>query len=146
MKKSDLLALRYELESLSIDFWYEVDINGARQAASYYVDDAVFESSVREYRGRAEIEAFYSRRHAPSTRISLHVINNFRIELDSDSRVRCQYILSLFAADGTPVLPSRPPVMLALVEEVVLKQSDGSWRYASRRVHPQFRDETATKG
>ena len=146
MKKSDLLALRYELESLCIDFWHEVDINGAGRAATYYVDDAVFESSVREYRGRAEIEAFYSRRHAPGTRISLHVINNFRIEPDNGDRVRCQYILSLFAADGTPVLPSRPPVMLALVEEVVLKQGDGSWRYASRRVHPQFRDETATKG
>ena len=146
MEKSDLLALRYELESLSIDFWHEVDINGGGHAASYYVDDAVFESSVREYRGRAEIEAFYGRRHAPGTRISLHVINNFRIEPESDSRVRCQYILSLFAADGTPVLPSRPAVMLSLVEEVVLKQSDGSWRYASRRVHPQFRDETATKG
>ena len=146
MIKSALLALRYELESLCVDFWYEVDINGAGHAPDYYVDDAVFESSVREYRGRAEIEAFYRRRHAPGSRVSLHVINNFRIEPESDSRVRCQYILSLFAADGTPVLPSRPPVMLALVEEVVLKQSDGSWRYASRRVHPQFRDGTATKG
>jgi hypothetical protein len=141
-----LLALRYELESLTIDFWHEVDINGGGRAAGYYTDDAVFESSVREYRGRAAIEAFYSRRRERGARISLHVVNNFRIEQDSDTRVRCQYILSLFAADGVPVLPSKPAIMLALVEEVVLKQADGSWRYESRRVRPQFRDDTPTTG
>lgn len=146
MNKSELLALRYELEALTIDFWHEVDINGGGRAAAYYVDDAVFETSVREYRGRAAIEAFYGRRRDRGERVSLHVLHNFRIEPESDTRVRCQYILSLFAADGVPILPSRPAIMLALVEEVVLKQSGGSWRYESRRIHPQFRDETPTTG
>lgn len=146
MQRTQQISLRYELEALTIDFWYEVDINGGGQAASYYLDDAVFESSVREYRGRAAIEAFYLRRRERGARISLHVVNNFRIEVESDSRVRCQYILSLFAADGKPVLPSKPAIMLALVEEVVHKQDDGSWRYESRRVRPQFRDDTPTTG
>ena len=147
MNKSSLLALRQELEAQTIDFWYEVDINGGTKAAGYYVENAVFETSVREYHGRAEIEAFYVRRRARTApRVSLHLVNNFRIEADSDTRVRCLYILSLFAADGAPILPSRPAIMLALVEEVVLKQSDGSWLYESRRVDPQFRDETPTTG
>ncbi|WP_420223581.1 nuclear transport factor 2 family protein [Pigmentiphaga litoralis] len=101
---------------------------------------------MREYRGRAAIEAFYERRRDRGARVSLHVVQNFRIEPESDTRVRCQYILNLYAADGVPVLPSRPAIMLALVEEVVLKQADGTWRYASRRVFPQFRDETPTTG
>lgn len=146
MTKTELLLLRYELEALTIDFWHEVDIAGGGKAASYYVEDAVFASSVREYRGRAAIEAFYERRRDRGARVSLHVVQNFRIEPESDTRVRCQYILNLYAADGVPVLPSRPAIMLALVEEVVLKQADGTWRYESRRVFPQFRDETPTTG
>ncbi len=147
MNKTQHLALRYELESQTIDFWNEVDINGGLEAAGYYVENAVFETSVREYHGRAAIEAFYvRRRERTAPRVSLHLVNNFRIEIDSDTRVRCQYILSLFAADGAPILPSRPAIMLALVEEVVLLQADGRWLYESRRVNPQFRDETPTTG
>ncbi|CAN5386348.1 hypothetical protein BH09PSE5_BH09PSE5_30630 [soil metagenome] len=146
MNKSEQLALRQELEALAIEYWYEVDIKGGSQAPRYYTDDAVFRTSVSEYRGRAALDAFYSRRRDRGARISLHVMNNFRIEPESDTRVRCQYILSLFAADGEPVLPSRPAIMLALVDEVVLKQADGSWLYQSRLVTPQFRDETPTTG
>jgi len=146
MTKSELLCLRYELESMTIDFWHEVDVKGGENAPAYYTDDAVFESSIREYRGRAAIEDFYARRRQRGNRVSLHLVNNFRIEVDSDSRVRGQYILSLFAADGQPILPSRPAIMMALVEEVFLKQADGTWRYASRRVKAQYRDETPTTG
>ncbi|MDO9405087.1 MAG: nuclear transport factor 2 family protein [Polaromonas sp.] len=146
MNKSELLSLRYELESMTIDFWHEVDIKGGSDAPAFYTDDAVFQSSVREYRGRTAIQDFYSRRRERGHRVSLHLVNNFRIEVDSDTQVRGQYVLSLFAADGQPVLPSRPAIMLALVEELFVKQADGSWLYASRRVHPQFRDNTPTTG
>jgi hypothetical protein len=140
------LALRYELEALAIDYWHDVDLHGGAGAADHYTDDAVFQTSVREYRGRAEIEAFYRRRQSRGPRVSLHVVNNFRIEVESASRVRCGYVISLYAADGEPVLPSKPPILLGLAEEVVVKQADGRWRYASRRIRPLFRDDTPTTG
>jgi ketosteroid isomerase-like protein len=146
MNKTELLALRHELQALTVDFWHEVDVEGGRRAASYYAQDAVFATSVREYRGRAAIETFYSHRRERGARTSLHVVNNFRIDLESDTRANCHYILSLFAADGEPVLPSRPAIMLARVLEVVLKQDDGTWRYESRRIDPLFRDDTPTTG
>jgi hypothetical protein len=142
----DFLALRYELEAFTIDFWHEVDINGGGRAAACYLDDAVFATSVREYRGRAELDGFYGRRRDWTPRVSLHVVSNFRIDADSTQRVRCHYILGLFAADGEPVLPSRAPVMLGTVDEVLVRQEDGAWRYASRHVHPLFRDGTRTRG
>lgn len=144
--KSELLALRYELQAFTIDFWHEVDIEGATHAADHYLDDAVFATSVREYRGREQLQAFYARRADWTPRVSLHVVNNFRIEPESATRVRCSYVLSLHAADGQPVLPSRPPVMLGIMEEVLVKQDDGRWRYASRHVRPLFRDGTTTRG
>lgn len=146
MTSAELLALRRELEALAADYWHEVDILDGSAAPSYYTDDASFATSVREYRGRAAIEAFYSRRRDRGNRVSLHLMHNFRIEPEHDDRVHCHYAMSLFAADGQPVLPSRPAIMLCTVDEVVLRQADGAWRYQSRRVYPLFRDGTPTTG
>jgi hypothetical protein len=54
--------------------------------------------------------------------------------------------MSLFAADGEPVLPSRPAIMVAIAEEVVVRQADGRWLYESRQLRPLFRDNTPTTG
>lgn len=141
-----LRALRYELEAFTIDFWHEVDIEGGAHASGWYLDDAVFATSVREYRGRAELDAFYGRRRDWTPRVSLHLVSNFRIGPDSAGRVQCHYVLSLLAADGVPVLPSQAATMVSNVEEVVVPQGDGTWRYASRRVHPVFGNGTRTRG
>jgi ketosteroid isomerase-like protein len=145
--KKELLALRYELEALTIDFWHEVDHKGGQNAADYYVEDALFVTSVQEYRGREAIRAFYERRRARAMpRLSIHVVQNFRIEVESASRVHCRYVMSLFAADGVPVLESRPAIMMAMAHETVALQADGSWLHESRVVHPLFRDGTPTTG
>lgn len=146
MDTSTKLALRHELEALAIDYWHEVDILGGAGASQYYVEDAVFRTSVNEYRGRAEIEAFYARRRSRGPRVSLHLVHNFRIEVESPARVRCGYVIALHAADGEPVLPSKAPILLGLAEEVAVKEPDGRWRYASRRIRPLFRDDTPTTG
>lgn len=146
MSRGELLALRFELQALAIDFWHEVDAHGGRDAARYYLEDALFATSLREYRGRAAIHDFYNRREQRGPRVSLHVVQNFRIEPAAADHVRCEYVMSLFAADGAPVLPSRPAIMVAIAQEEVRRQPDGQWLYASRRLKPLFRDETPTTG
>lgn len=146
MDARERLALRQELEYLAIDFWHEVDNNDGRDAASYYVEDAVFATSIREYRGRQAIHDFYTRRENRGPRLSLHIVQNFRIEPQDATHVRCEYVMSLFAADGGPVLPSRPAIMVAIAEELVVRQADGRWLYESRRLRPLFRDNTPTTG
>ena len=146
MGRGELLALRFELQALAIDFWHEVDAHGGRDAARYYLEDALFATSIREYRGRAAIHDFYNRREQRGPRVSLHVVQNFRIEARAPDHVRCEYVMSLFAADGAPVLPSRPAIMVAIAQEEVRRQPDGQWLYASRRLTPLFRDETPTTG
>jgi hypothetical protein len=140
------LALRLELQALAVDFWHEVDAHGGRDAARFYLEDALFATSIREYRGRAAIHDFYDRREQRGPRVSLHVVQNFRIEILAPDRVRCEYVMSLFAGDGEPVLPSRPAIMVAIAQEEVQQQPDGQWLYAMRRLKPLFRDETPTTG
>jgi ketosteroid isomerase-like protein len=146
MINDDTLALRQQLESLAIEYWHEVDMNGGARAPGYYTDDAVFGTSAREYHGRAAIEEFYWGRPARPARVSLHLMQNFRIEVESPGKAQCHYFLSLFAADGEPVLPSQPAVMIAAVHEIVRRQPDGIWRYLSRKVRPLFRDGTSSRG
>lgn len=146
MDKQHLLNLRMELESLVIDYWHEVDVNGGQSAPGYYTADALFETSVRQYRGIAEIEAFYQRRQSRGPRVSIHVVNNFRVQPQSDTRVACSYVISLFAADGAPVLPSRPAILFGFADEVMVQQADARWLCASRRIRALFRDETPTTG
>jgi hypothetical protein len=146
MNKQDTLLLRQQLEARAIDYWWEVDMRDGVHAPDYYTDDAVFGTSVREYRGRAAIAAFYATRHGRPARVSLHLMQNFAIEPETQDRVRCRYFLSLFAADGEAVLPSRPPTMIARVDEIAVRQVDDAWLYALRKVQPLFRDDSPTRG
>ncbi|WP_269758568.1 hypothetical protein [Variovorax sp. E3] len=73
-------------------------------------------------------------------------MQNFRAVPVSPDRVDCNYVMSLYAADGEGVLPSRPAIMIADVRETVVRQADGGWLYALRTLRPLFRDDTPTTG
>jgi hypothetical protein len=146
MNKHRILGLRHELESLAIDYWHEVDVNDGRRAADYYTPDAVFQTSVRAYQGIEEIRAFYRRRQSRSARVSVHVMSNFRIDPQSEIRVLSSYVISLYAADGTPVLPSKPAIVLGFADEALVQQPDGGWLCESRRIRTMFRGDTPSHG
>jgi hypothetical protein len=146
MNDQDLLALRQRLEARAIEYWWDVDMRGGVRAPDYYTEDAVFGTSVREYRGHAAIADFYGARQGRPARVSLHLMQNFRIEPETPHRVHCHYVLSLFAADGEPPLASRAAVMIALVHEIAVRAEDGVWLYELRKVQPMFRDDSPTRG
>lgn len=146
MNAKERLALRQELESLVIDFWHEVDFHGGGQAHTFYVEDAVFTTSIRTRQGRQAIHDFYHARQQRGARTSLHVVQNFRIDAIHGDLVDTSYIMSLYAADGEGVLPSRPAIMIAHCTETVQRQPDGRWLYTSRVLKPLFRDNTPTTG
>jgi hypothetical protein len=44
----------------------------------------------------------------------------------------------LYAADGRPVLPSLPAIMIADIVSDCERQGDGEWRFVSHRLVPVF--------
>ena len=65
-------------------------------------------------------------------------MTNFSLRPKQGKRAKFECILCLYAADGKPVLPSRPPIMIAdIVSECELGQ-DGRWRYLSHSLVPIF--------
>lgn len=141
------LRARQELEALAVEYWYEVDVNGGHRAHEFYTDDATFTTSIKTRHGREAIREFYTAREQRGARLSLHVVQNFRVVLEAPNRARCDYIMSLYAADGAPILPSRPAIMVARATELAVRErDDGPWLYADRKLTPLFRDDTPTTG
>jgi hypothetical protein len=101
---------------------------------------------VKTHSGREAIRAFYAQRKARGPRTSRHVISNFRVVVADRYHASTQWVLSLYAADGAPILPSKPPIMLGDVIEELVREADGVWRYKSRTIKAVFRDETPTTG
>ena len=142
-RKEQLLATQ-ELYSRLMDYWHDVDTNWGRNAGDFYTDEAVFEGSRASYRGRAKIQQFYQWRLDRGARVTVHVVNNFRAVFASDTQATCTWFLTLYGADGVPVLPTHPPIQIALITDTCLKGSDGVWRYAYRKFENWFEGGTPT--
>jgi len=141
------LQILREIEDLLIDYWWDVDTNWGKTAHEFYTENGRFSTSIKTRVGRAAIKEFYASREGRGERVARHVATNHRITIHDRNRASAVWILSLFAADGAPVLPSKPAIMIADVHDEIVREADGRWRYASRTIEAQFRDyDTPTTG
>jgi len=131
-------AITAALADLETDYWYDVDHNWGRTAHEFYKADGVFAIGDKLMTGPEEVRAFYSWREGRGERVARHLISNVRVRRADEKSAKLECIMSLYAADGAPVLESRPAIMIAdVVSECVLDQ-DGRWRYASHVLRPLF--------
>ena len=133
-----------ELQTVLADFWYDVDARGGNDAASFYTEDGVFEASERTYSGREMIEKFYRFRRDRGARVAMHVVTNFRAQLIGPGEAVSTWYMTLYAADGAPVLPTTPPIQIALATDHSVKCDDGRWRYRHRKFETLFKGGVPT--
>jgi hypothetical protein len=140
MDSADPMRIRFEIEQLLLDYWWEVDLRWGERAHEFFTEDGVFRNSVGRARiGRDSIQEFYSGRHARGPRVVRHVVSNLRVEPPAeDGTVTSRWILQIFASDGAPPLPSEPAILLADVTDVCRRDAQGRWRYASRQIDGLF--------
>jgi hypothetical protein len=146
MDPLERLQIIREIEELSIDYWDDVDRNWGRNAHDYFTQDGSYTTTLQTRTGRDAIKAFYDTRENRGERVARHLINNHKITIHDRNRVSAVWVLSLFAADGIPVLPSRPAIMMADVHDEIVRGPDGRWLYKSRTIKALFRDDTPTTG
>lgn len=142
MDRTERLLATQELIETLHEYWHDVDTNWGRRAGEYYTEDAVFEGPEASYHGRAKIEEFYRWREKRGQRTAVHAVSNFRVEFESDSRATSTWYLLLYAADGAPVLPTHPPIQIALVTDKCVKDEAGNWRWSCRRFEALFQGGT----
>lgn len=121
-----------------IDYWYEVDLKGGAGVSEMYVEDGIFNGGGKPLVGRAAIEQFYTWRTNRGDRTSRHVITNFRADFTDDTHATTYCVMMLYAADGKPVLPSAPPIIITDLIDRCVKCDDGKWRYIERTFVPLF--------
>jgi hypothetical protein len=147
MTPQEHALIAHEIEALNADYWHEVDREDGRQAHRFFTEDGDFTTSLRTRTGHAEIEAFYrSRQAGAQPRTARHVATNLRVRAADRDHAQADWILLLYAADGAPVLPSEPAIMIADVHDVCVRGADGTWRYASRTISAVFKSDKPTTG
>jgi ketosteroid isomerase-like protein len=147
MDALERLQIIREIDDLAIYYWDDVDRNWGANAHHYFTEDATLATSQKVRKGRAAIKEFYDGRVARGERIARHIICNHKIVVHDRNTVSTVWVLMLYAADGVPVLPSKPAIMVADIHEEIVRGTDGKWLYKSRLTTPLFKDfDTQTTG
>lgn len=139
---NDAHAVFAELYRFQVDYWHEVDHNYGRAAPDFYTEDGLFVVGSERMAGRAEVAAFYAWRERLGTRTARHVVMNCRLTSFTTEEAEFECVMMLYADDGAPVLPSRPPIMIADVADRCVRQG-GAWRFRSHVLTPIFQGGVA---
>ena len=142
MTRTERLLAITELQSLLSEYWHDVDTNWGRTAPEYYTEDGSFEGPEATYKGRQKIREFYEWRVKRGKRLAVHAVANFRAQFEDDNNATCTWYMLLYAADGEAVLPTHPPIQIALVTDKCVRDSSGRWLYAHRKFEALFQGGT----
>lgn len=136
------LKLNAELALQLADYWNEIDLNGGRDASSYYTEDAEFHGQAASYLGRAKIQAFYDWRIKQGPRLSVHSFTNFRAWFTGPDTAEATNYLCLYAANGVRILPTHPPISISLATDRYRRSPEGRWLCTYRRFEHWFEGGT----
>lgn len=135
----DEFRVLHQVKDRLIDYWWDVDRNGAKCALDFYTHDCVYLMCDHRMEGHAAIKAYYDYRDARGQRLVRHVVTNLRAHVDAPGQVSLDGTLCVYAADGVPVLPSAPPILVADTECQFIREADGQWRFRLHKIIPLFR-------
>lgn len=138
MNETEKLLETLKLEKQLAEYWHDVDTNWGRETGHYYTEDAVFDGGEATYHGRAKIAQFYAWRVQRGPRVAVHAFTNYRATFDGDDKATATWYMLLYAADGVPILPTHPPINIALVTDEMVRGEDGFWLCASRTFRSLF--------
>lgn len=145
MNPDEQQAIGLRLQHLEAAYWYDVDTNAGAGAHEFYAEDGVFDMGLesKPHRGRAAVAEFYAWRRSRGLRTARHIVTNFQVRVTSSRAATLLSIMSLYAADGEPILPSLPAIMIADVITDYVQGDDGAWLVRSRTLRPVFMGGTA---
>ena len=121
-----------EIASLSAEFAWRIDLEGGAGVEDLFTADGVYQLGGQLLEGRGQIRAFYRARREQGHRTSRHLFSNLRVVPEGVRRVRCDSVLTLYAADGEPPYPAAP-IAIADYRDTCVLEDDGQWRFRERR-------------
>ena len=134
----EAFRIREAVKDRLIDYWWDVDRNGAKGALAFYTEDCVYLMCHHRMEGHAPIKSYYDYRESRGARMVRHVVTNLRVHVHALDRATLDGTLTVYAADGVPVLPSAPPIMVADTECEFERGADGAWRFRMHKIIALF--------
>ena len=138
MVNDDTLKLNAVLSLQLSEYWNEIDVNGGKNAHSYYTEDAEFHGQSASYLGKAKIQQFYDWRVKQGPRLSVHSFTNFRAWFTGPDTAEATNYLCLYAANGVRILPTHAPITISLATDRYKRAADGRWLCTYRRFEHWF--------
>lgn len=135
----DGLLTRLEVIDRLVAYWRDVDKDDARNAASFYTPDCVYQMTEHRMDGPAAVQAYYDYRASRGDRLVRHVLTNLHAQVHSRDSASVEGVLTVYAADGKPVLPSAAPILVADNSADFVRGADGVWRMKVHRIDALFR-------
>lgn len=130
-----------EIAALNADYWARVDQRVEAPVAELYVVDGQFIAGSLELTGQPAIAQFFAERNRAqleSGRMTRHLHVNLHVDADGAAPASCRSTVVVFAGVGQVPLPMEGPSTIADVEDVLVRDTDGQWRFVSRRLTPVF--------
>src|SRR5690606_3752891 len=87
---------------------------------------------------------FYKWREDRGTRTVIHHVANFEATSTGPDTATCHWFLMLYAADGKPELPSKPPIQIAYMTDHMVKHAEDGWQVSYRKFDNWFVGDTPT--
>ncbi|KQT09351.1 nuclear transport factor 2 family protein [Ramlibacter sp. Leaf400] len=143
MTADEDFRLRHAAQERLIDYWWDVDANDAREATDFYTADCVYDMCGHRMEGPAAVGHYYGYRASRGERLVRHVLTNLRAKVQAPGQVAVQGVLTVYAADGAPVLPSAPPILVADNHATFVREADGAWRMRRHDIVALFRGGVA---
>ena len=92
-------GLWYALNRLETNYWWDVDLNGGRNAHEFYLPDGLYVVGQNRFAGHDQIRAFYGWRARRGSTTSRHLISNLTVFATDDRHARLVAALSLFSGE-----------------------------------------------
>jgi len=140
MEASERLLIERECERLVTAYCHYVDHGEAERVADLFSEDGRWVSPTVSMEGNDQIRRGFAQRQSNSERMSRHVCNNFRLDIqDGDHAQGCVY-LTLYRHDGKAdrqLSPLDGPELIGEYRDAFVRTSAG-WRIASREIVVSF--------
>jgi hypothetical protein len=128
-------GLWYALNRLETNYWWDVDLNGGRNAHEFYLPDGLYVVGQNRFAGHDQIHALYAWRARRGSTTSRHL----QVFATDHHHAGLVAALSLFQANGPPPVQRVPsPCLIADVIGECVCGEDGTWRFRSHVVRPVF--------
>jgi ketosteroid isomerase-like protein len=142
---SERMLIERECERLVTSYCHYIDHGEAARVAELFSQDGRWVSPELTMDGIEQVRRGFEQRQANTKRMSRHVCNNFRVDVEDANHAEGCVYLTLYRHDGEEgraLSPLEGPQMVGEYRDSFVRTKAG-WRFSSREIQVSFMREAS---